>query len=208
MRFGCNDTFGNFRPRVQVIAIEIAELETCYQQSTQAAVEVCLLDITTAHSCGQVSVFGATFYISASQHSLRTGFSTVLGSVVPSGQEVADSAAIAGDDTLEAPLIAQDLLFITSLGAAGLTVDTLVGAHNLCYLSLLYECLESGEIGLPEITFGEILDIERMAVPLWAAMHGEVLGAGQEFAVFFTQPLPIVRISLQSSHHCQAHFRG
>ena len=39
-------------------------------------------------------------------------------------------------------------------------------------------------------------------------MHGEVLGARQELAIFFAQTLPIISISLQSSHHGQSHLRG
>ena len=109
---------------------------------------------------------------------------------MPTGQEVADSTAVAGDDAVEAPLVAQDLLFVAGLRATGLTIDTLVGAHDLCHLSLLHKGLEGGEIGLPEVALGEVLYIEGVAVPLWAAMHGEVLGTGQELLIFSPRIFP------------------
>ena len=127
---------------------------------------------------------------------------------MPTGQEVADSTAVAGDDTIEAPLIAQDLLFVAGLRATRLTVYTLVGAHNLCHLSLLHQGLEGGEIGLPEVALGQILYIECMAVPFRPAVHGEVLGARQQLPIFFPQPLSIIGIALQSSHHRQTHLRS
>ena len=127
---------------------------------------------------------------------------------MPTGQEVADCTAVAGDDTVETPLVAQDLLFVSRLRATGLTVDALVGAHDLCHLSLLDEGLEGREIGFPEVALRQILHIEGMTVPLWAAVHGEVLGAGQELAVFFSQPLSVIGIALQSSHHRETHLRS
>ena len=121
--------------------------------------------------------------------------------MVPAGQEVANGTAIAGDDAVEAPLVAQYLLLISRLGAAGLTVDTLVGAHHLGHLGLLHQCLEGGQIGLPEIALGQILYIKLVAVPLRSAMHGKVLGAGQQLAILLVR-------ALQTVNHGHTHARG
>lgn len=104
---------------------------------------------------------------------------------MPTGQEVADGTAVTGNDAVEPPLVAQDLLFVTGLTATGLTIDALVGAHDFGHLALLYKGFEGREVGFPKVTLGEILYIKGigMAVPLRAAMHGEVLGAGEELAI-------------------------
>ena len=103
---------------------------------------------------------------------------------MPAGKEVTDGTAVGGDQSVEAPFVAQNLLFIASLCATGLTVDTLVGAHDLCHLALLHQCLESREIGFPEVALWQILDIKLMAVPLRTTMDGEMLGASEEFFIF------------------------
>ena len=47
-----------------------------------------------------------------------------------------------------------------------------------------------------------------MAVPLWAAMHGEVLGTGQELLIFFPQNLSVIGIALQTSDDGESHLRS
>ena len=105
---------------------------------------------------------------------------------MPTGQEVADGTAVTGDDAVEAPLIAQYLLFVAGLTATGLPVDALVGTHDFCHLSLLHEGLEGREIGFPEVALGKIFDIKRMAIPFRSAMHGEMLGAGEELFIVYS----------------------
>ena len=98
---------------------------------------------------------------------------------MPLGQEVADSTAIGSNKTVETPFIAEYLLLVAGLCTACLSVDALIGTHHLCHLTLLYESLEGREVCLPEIALREILDIKGMAVPLGAAVYGEVLSASQ-----------------------------
>ena len=128
---------------------------------------------------------------------------------MPAGQEVADGTAVAGNQSLEAPFVAQYLLFVAGLRTAGLSVDTLVGAHHLGHLAFLHQGFEGGEIGLPEVTLWQVLYIKGMAVPLRAAVYGIVLGAGEEFAVFaHTEVFAVVAHTLQAAHHGEAHLRG
>ena len=98
---------------------------------------------------------------------------------MPTGQEVADGTAVAGDQSVESPFVAQYLLFISCLGAAGLSVYALVGAHHLGHLSLLHQCLEGWQICLPEVALGQVLDVELMSVPFRTAVYGKMLGTGQ-----------------------------
>ena len=102
---------------------------------------------------------------------------------MPTGQEVADGSAVAGDQSVEAPLVAQYLLLVAALCTAGLSVDTLVGAHHLGHLAFLYQRLEGWQVGLPKVALGQMLDVELVAVPFRTAMHGKVLGAGQQLFI-------------------------
>ena len=115
MSLGSHHTIWYLRPGILFIGIEVAQLETGYQQAAQTLVEIGLTDITTAHSLGQVLVFRATLHIGTSQHGLGRGFGRILGGVVPAGQEIANGTTIAGDESVESPFIAQDLLFVTRL---------------------------------------------------------------------------------------------
>ena len=152
-------------------------------------------------------VFRTALHIGACQYGLCGGLRTVFGGVVPAGQEVADGSAVGGDQSVEAPFVAQDLLLVACLCAAGLTVDALVGTHDFGHLSLLHQGLEGRQIGLPEVALGQILDVERVAVPLRTAVYGEVLGAGEELAVGCTQRLAIIGVALQAANDGQAHLR-
>ena len=177
------DTLGDLGPGIQLVRVEVAEFEAGDEKTAQTTVEVSLFDITPLDRCGQVLVFGAALHIGTGKHGLGTCLGTILSRVVPTGQEVADGTAVTGNDAVEPPLVAQDLLFVTGLTATGLTIDALVGAHDFGHLALLYKGFEGREVGFPKVTLGEILYIKGMAVPLRAAMHGEVLGAGEELAI-------------------------
>ena len=48
---------GNLCPWVKVVAVEVAKLETCYQQTAEALVKVCYFDVTATYGCWQVLVF-------------------------------------------------------------------------------------------------------------------------------------------------------
>ena len=128
---------------------------------------------------------------------------------MPCGQEVTDGSAVAGNQSLEAPFVAQDLLLIAALGTTSLSVDSLISTHHLSHLAFLYQCFEGRQIGLPKVTLGQILDVKGMAVPLRSAMYGKVLGAGQQLAVFAdTQVFTVIANTLQSTYYGQSHLRG
>ena len=125
---------------------------------------------------------------------------------MPTGQEVANGTTVAGYQALEAPFFAQYLLFVAGLTATWLTVDALIGTHHLGHLALLHQSLEGWQIGLPEVALGQVLHIEGMAVPFWSAMHGKVLGTGQQLLIV-AQRLTIVAVALQATHHSKTHLR-
>ena len=52
-----NGTFGEGCPRIHGVWVEVAKLETGYEQSAQTAVQISLFNITASHSFGQVLVF-------------------------------------------------------------------------------------------------------------------------------------------------------
>ena len=174
----------NLRPRHLVILVEVAHFHTSDEQATKRTVEVGLLDITTAHSLWQVTILRATLHIGTSQNSLSRCLLAVLGGVVPTGQEVANSTTVTSDQPLETPFITQDLLFVACLTATRLTINALIGTHHLGHLALLHQCLEGWQVGLPKVALGQVLHIKRVAIPFWSAMHGEVLGTSQQLFKF------------------------
>ena len=97
--------------------------------------------------------------------------------VLATVEEVVDGVAVGEHDGIVAPLVAQDVDEQTVAGAAGLTLETLVGAHHLAYVGFLHEGLEGGEVGLPEVAVGG-LDVHGVAQGLRTAVDGVVLGTG------------------------------
>ena len=98
---------------------------------------------------------------------------------MPSGQEVTNGSAVAGYQTFEVPKVAQNMLFVTGIATARVTINTLIGAHHLSHVSFLHQSLESGQIGFPEVALGQVLNVEGVTVPLRTAMHSKMLGTGQ-----------------------------
>ena len=128
-------------------------------------------------------------------------------------KEVADGSAVAGDESFESPLIAQDTVQIACLCTAGLAVDALIGTHNLLHVAFLYQRLEGWHIGLPQVALGQVLHIKLVAVPLRTAMHGIVLGAGIKLRILRLLSVDecrsaVVVVALQSAYHGQTHACG
>ena len=209
MFLGGHDAFGNLRPGILVVGVEVAQLEAGNEQTTETPVKVGLFHFATPDGFGQMLILRATLHVGACQDGLGTGLRAVPGNVVPAGKEVANGATVAGNQSVETPLVAQDLLFITGLGTAGLSVNALVGTHHLGHLALLHQCLESREIGFPEVALWQVFYIELMAVPLRPAVYGEVLGAGQQLAVLaHPEVFALIAHTLQATHHGKAHPGG
>ena len=128
---------------------------------------------------------------------------------MPLGQEVANGPAVTGNQPVEAPQVAQDVLLVAGIAAAGVAINALVGAHHLGHPALLHQCLEGRQVGLPEVALGQVLNVEGVAVPFRTAVHGKVLGAGQQLAVGAdAQVLAVVAHALQAAHDGQSHSRG
>ena len=124
---------------------------------------------------------------------------------MPLGQEIANGTAVAGDKALETPVVAQDVLLVAGITTARLSVDALIGAHHLGDISLLYQCLEGRQIGFPQVAFGQLLNVEGVAVPFWTAVYGEVLGTGQKLFVFVLTSFSGQTLSLQAVDYSQSH---
>ena len=113
--------------------------------------------------------------------------------------EVGHGATVGHHDAVVPPLIAQDLVEQAVTAAAGVSLEAVVGAHDLLDACLLHEVLEGGQIGLPEFTEGDVLGIEAVSAPLRTRVYGKVLGAGVRLV-----PLRVVR-SLDASYDGDAH---
>ncbi len=97
--------------------------------------------------------------------------------MLAAGIEVVDGTAVRYYQSLESPLVAQDIGKQTVAAAAGLAFICVVCAHNLLYVSLGNKSLECGQIGLPEVTLAYAY-IKAVTVCLQTAVNGVVLGAG------------------------------
>lgn len=86
--------------------------------------------------------------------------------------EVVDGAAVAGDESFEVPVAAQDGFEQQVAGAGGFAVDGVVGAHDGAGLGVDDGVAEGGEVGIPEVVGGGV-DVEAMALallgPEWTA---------------------------------------
>ena len=58
------DTHGYLRPLYQLVSIEVAQLETCYQQTAQRRVQLLLCQQTGFYCLGQRLVYAATLHVS------------------------------------------------------------------------------------------------------------------------------------------------
>ena len=66
-------------------------------------------------------------------------------------EEVVDGAAVGGDEALEVPVAAEDGLEEHLVGAGGVVIDGVVGAHDGVGLGLGDGGAEGGQVGVPEI---------------------------------------------------------
>ena len=110
------------------------------------------------------------------------------------GVKVPDGPAVGDDMALKLPLSSKRIAQQCFAPAAGLTVGTVVGAHDSLYLGILYQIFKSGKIGFLQIFWGGD-GIELMAERFRAAVHGEMLGTGGAFQML-SMPLQTVYISL------------
>ena len=105
-----------------------------------------------------------------------------MGLMLATGIEVVDGTAVRYNQSLESPLVAQDIGQQTVTAAAGLALIAVVCAHNLLNVSLGYQSLECRQVGLPQVTLAYAY-IEAVTVSLQTAVNGIVLGAGVCFVV-------------------------
>ena len=118
------------------------------------------------------------------------------------GVEIGHGTAVAHHQVFESPFIAQDLLQQTGVAAAGVVVETLVGAHHFAHLRILHQGLEGRHVGLPQVAGRDVGQVDGVAAPFGSAVHGIMLGAGPEFTVFG------VFGTLQTTNHRTAHHTG
>ena len=85
------------------------------------------------------------------------------------------------------------------VAAARVAVYALIGTHHLLHSALLHKSLERRQVGFPQVALRQVFYVEAVARLLRPAMHGKVLGAGQQLHVF------AVRRALQSAHYGQSH---
>ena len=63
--------------------------------------------------------------------------------------EITNGSTVADNKTVKFPFVSKNLTEVTGIAATGFSVDTLIGAHHLGYMAVLYQGLESGQVGFP-----------------------------------------------------------
>ena len=161
MGYGC--------PRYELVVVEVAEFYSRHEQSFQRCIDVLHCQLAFGNGLRNTLIYRTTFEVGAGNDSLscriRRGVRHSMAILL---MEVADGSTIADYNALESPFVAKNALEISGIAATRITIDTLIGAHHFLHVSLLYQCLEGGEISLPKVALGEVLDVEGMAVPFWA----------------------------------------
>ncbi len=144
---------GDFRPFYERGVVHLTQVEATFQQADDMLVNLGLRNQTTLNSLWQtlVSIVEATLYVSTGEDSLGGAVNGIRGTLVVH-VEVGDSTAVADDEILEAPFVAQNLLEQSRTAAAWIIIEALVGTHHLTYLCILHQCLKGRHVGLPEIT--------------------------------------------------------
>ena len=146
----CHATFVHLLPVHHFLGVEVAKFESCCQQAFQADINFGFCDFTLRHSFWQSEVVAATFHVGAGTQRLGRRFMGIGRHAMPPGTpEVIDGAAVAGDNSFEPPFLAENLLEVTCVAAAGVSVNALIGTHHFCHVALLHESLECREISLP-----------------------------------------------------------
>ena len=97
--------------------------------------------------------------------------------------KIADRAAVGGDEAIEVPITAKDVVEEHLVGAGGNLVDAVVGAHDGIGFAFNNRGAERGQVGVPEIVRGGI-DVSLVAGGLGTAMNGVVLGSRDGAEVF------------------------
>ena len=141
-------------------------------------VEVALFDESLLHSLSQYHEYLSAFQIRAVEYRIdRGGKSVSMSLMLTFVKEIVDGIAVGHDKTVVPPLVTQDINQQAVARAAGLALETLVGAHHLSHVGLLDECLECRKISLPQVAVGGF-DVHGVAQRLGAAVDGIVLGTG------------------------------
>ena len=138
-------------------------------------VEFSLADKTFLKSFAQNLEYSTTLEVCSVKNSIDSSRErTVVGSVLIAVVEVVDGITVGQDDTIETPLLAQDVDEQTFAFATRFTFVAVVCTHHLAYITFLYKSLECRKIGLPEVAH-RYTSIKAVTLWLWTAMYGIVL---------------------------------
>ena len=173
----------DLRVRNHVRRVEHAELNARRVQADDRRVDVALFQEAFLHGIdvwlvimvvldleGEVDAFVVHAALQADGGRLRLRRLEVVVLV-----DIDDRAAIGDDITFEVPLAAELVLKQEFVGACGLAVDAVVGAHDGGGLGLCDGGAEGGQIGvdLVVLAYGHVGGVARR---LGAAVHGVVFG--------------------------------
>ena len=155
----------------------LTEGETHGKQPLHVLVKVRLLKQSLRDRGGQKVCHISALHIHSGESRGGDGLLTSLSPIVILlADEIGDSPAVTHYQSFISPLIPEDVLKEPGGGAAGITLEAIVGEHDLLNPSLCDKVLESGEISLPKIPFGNV-SVECVPQRLRTGVDSEMLGA-------------------------------
>ena len=155
MLLGAKDGLGNTIPGR--LEIHLAKSETDSQEPFHMYVKISFREQSLRDRRWKKVCHVAALDIHSSQgrscDSLLPGLCPVVELL---SHKIGDSPAVADYQALVAPFLSEDVLQEPLGSTAGITFETVVGEHDFLHPCLSDKILESGEIGLPKIPFGDI----------------------------------------------------
>ena len=186
--------------------IEHAEAKARGEQSAKGGVHDGFRKQSLVDGVDDRGAFGAHVIAVVAANKIHAGFKYggdaffgCSGEFVPA-ENVAHSATIGYDVAFEAPIFAQPLFQEKRIGARGLAVQGVVGAHDRLGFTFRDRRAEGGEIGVFDI-MARRFDVGGVACGLRAAVNSEVFRGGDRFEILWIA-------ALQNGDEGDAHARS
>ena len=172
---------GNLCPLHQLGSVEHSEPEARGEQSGDRRIDLRLGDQPEFHRFHQIGIHAAAIEVGTALHGERGG-GRRGGRDFVAQVDVVDRAAVRHDVSRELPLTTQDVLQQQVAAARRLAADAIVGAHQRIRSPLADAGLEVRQVALAQVALADHR-VERVAVGLWSAVHGEMLHRGHRLQV-------------------------
>ena len=129
----------NLRPRHIFRSIHLSQSKTGFQQAEHSLVNVFLINLAFLSCLYQCLITGATLQIRSVQHCgcrsrLCIGICLMPVFII----KIGNSTTIGKNNTIELPIVTENLHQQTVAAATRLSLETVIGTHHLLYTGFLH----------------------------------------------------------------------